>query len=47
MHDSCSGTTQYYFMLNKEDEEQVARNAMVIKSLLECVCFCEKQGLAF
>ena len=28
-------------------EEQVSRNAQVIKSLLECVFFCVKQGLSF
>ena len=34
-------------MLNNEHEEQITRNTKVIKSLLECVCFCAKQGLPF
>ena len=34
-------------MLNKAHEEQVSRNAQVIKSLLKCVSFCGKQGLSF
>ena len=34
-------------LLNKTRKEQVARNAEVVKSLLKCVCFCAKQGLAF
>ena len=34
-------------MLNKAHEEQVSRNAQVIKSLLKCVTFCGKQGISF
>lgn len=43
--DSCSDPTRNVAcLLNKT---QVARNADVVKSLLKCVCFCAKQGLAF
>ena len=46
--DSCSAPTRTISsMLNKEREEQITRNTKVIKSLLECVCFCAKQGLPF
>ena len=46
--DSCSVPTRTISsMLNKEREEQITRNTTVIKSLLECVCFCTKQGLPF
>ena len=46
--DSCSVPTHNVAcMLNKEREEQIARNTMVVKSLLKCVCFCGKQGLSF
>ena len=34
-------------LLNKVHNEQVSRNAQVIKSLLKCVSFCGKQGLSF
>lgn len=34
-------------ILNKAHEEQVSRNAQVIKSLLKYVSFCGKQGLPF
>ena len=45
---ACAGPAQNVAcMLNKEREEQVARNTIVVKSLLKCVCFCAKQGLSF
>lgn len=28
-------------------KNKIARNTVVLKSLLECVCFCGKQGLPF
>ena len=34
-------------MLDKKREEQYSHNASVIKSLLQCVCFCGKQGISF
>ena len=43
----CVPTKNVACMLNKKREEQVARNVSVIKSLMECVCMCGKQGLAF
>ena len=44
LKDSCSAPTRTISsMLNKEREEQITRNTKVIKSLLECVCFCAKQ----
>ena len=44
----CSAPTQSVAcMLIKEREEQIAWNTVVLKSLLECVCFCGKQGLPF
>lgn len=46
--DSCSDPTKNVAtMLNKAREEQVSRNTRVIKSLLKCVIFCGKQGIAF
>lgn len=46
--DSCLvPTCTISSMLNKEREEQITRNTKVIKSLLDCVCFCAKQGLPF
>lgn len=46
--DACSTPTQSVACrLNKERKEQVARNTLVVKSLLECVFFCGKQGLPF
>ena len=46
--ESCSNPVRNVAtMLNKAHEEQVTRNAQVIKSLLKCVSFCGKQGLSF
>ena len=46
--ESCSNPVRNVAtMLNKAHEEQVSRNAQVIKSLLKCVSFCGKQGLSF
>ena len=46
--ESCSNPLRNVAtMLNKAHEEQVSRNAQVIKSLLKCVSFCGKQGLSF
>ena len=46
--DSCSAPTgNVACMLDKEREEQILRNSLVIKSLLKCVCFCAKQGISF
>ena len=46
--ESCSNPVHNVgAMLNKAHEEQVSRNAQVIKSLLKCVSFCGKLGLAF
>ena len=45
--ESCSNPVRNVAtMLNKVHEEQVSRNAQVIKSLLKCVSFCGKQGLS-
>ena len=45
--ESCSNPVlNVATMLNKAHEEQVSRNAQVIKSLLKCVSFCGKQGLS-
>ena len=46
--ESCSNPVRNVAtILNKAHEEQVSRNAQVIKSLLKCVSFCGKQGLSF
>ena len=46
--DYCSAPTHTISsMINNERKEQITRNTKVIKSLLECVCFCAKQGLPF
>ena len=46
--DSCSTPSRNIAcILNKELQERVSRNTTVVKSLLECVCFCAKQGLSF
>lgn len=46
--DSCSVPTgNVACMLDKEREEQISRNSIVLKSLLKCVCFCARQGLSF
>ena len=46
--ESCSNPVRNVAtILNKAHEEQVSRNAQVIKSLLKCISFCGKQGLSF
>ena len=34
-------------MLNQERKERMQRNTTVLKSLMECIIFCGKQGLPF